>query len=76
MSRLSLPRLLLAGIAVLLLVLLLLWLLPDRSGQRRHQWAAPARGRRSGHRQRQPVVVHTRAPRSPRPPAAGRSGSE
>ena len=42
MSRLSLPRLLLAGIAVLLLVLLLLWLLPDRSGQRRHQWAAPA----------------------------------
>ena len=42
MSRLGLPRLLLAGIAVLLLVLLLLWLLPDRSGQRRHQWAAPA----------------------------------
>ncbi len=42
MSRLSLPRLLLLGSAALLLALLLLWLLPDRQGLRRHQWTPPA----------------------------------
>ncbi|HRN75290.1 hypothetical protein [Ottowia sp.] len=42
MSRPGLTRLLLAGMAGLLLALLLLWLLPDRQGLRRHQWAPPA----------------------------------
>ena len=42
MSRPGLARLLLAGMAGLLLALLLLWLLPDRQGLRRHQWAPPA----------------------------------
>ena len=86
MSRPGLTRLLLAGMAGLLLALLLLWLLPDRQGLRRHQWAPPAAmppdlSAFAGAMQRRPptpaaeavgrpLFTPTRRPPPPPPPAA------